>query len=161
MLFIALTLLLSSPPVLGDKLSSVDKNDLTKMCQLVTNGVCLPHNYDKYEAPAVPIDVQVSIAIKQITDVNDVHEGTLGMLMEMSFIWQDSRLLKINANSTIDFGGEKNHRLNPEWERKLWFPDVCISGLQEIRMVEINNWFVGRSKCKLTDTTAFLIVSTI
>ena len=150
MLLIGLLALTLPLPVYGGKLSSVDKHNLAEKCQLVTNGVCLPYSYDKYEAPTVPIDVQVSIAIRQITGVNDVHEGTIGMLVELSFIWQDSRLLKIDANSTIDFGGEKNHRLNPEWERRLWFPDVSISGLQEIRMAEISNWFVGRSKCKLT-----------
>ena len=88
-------------------LLEVDETEVkSQKCSIITKGVCLPGNYDKYRIPQRPLNVKVEIKVEQVTSVNDV-ELTIEFAGFIVFIWQEDRL--IFSNESL------NHGIGTRW----------------------------------------------
>ena len=83
------------------------------------------------------MDVQVSIKLDEITKVDDVLD-TVHMVAYINVGWADNRLIKSGKNETTEsqYSGsmEVVDFVSREWQDKLWLPDLCISGLRDLKM---------------------------
>ena len=86
------------------------------------------------------MDVQVSIKLDEITKVDDVLD-TVHMVAYINVGWADNRLTKsgnyknLTTEPSQDNGSiEKVDFVSLEWQDNLWLPDLCISGLQDLKM---------------------------
>lgn len=120
-----------------------DKNETE--CQIETNGVCMPKGYTKNKIPKIPIKVNVTLLIEQITEVDDDH-GTVDLLAYIYLYWKEERLVlnKSDSDDPIEWGNYIS--LNLEWMEKLWFPDLYIYRMAELKIPEVIEPYKGMIK---------------
>ena len=109
------------------------------------HGVCLPEDYDKHEMPKKPLNVETSISIVQITEIDDTL-STVDILLYLHFKWEDDRLILSNdTNKHIrqTAYGKDSFLLNSDWNQKLWFPDIFIYKMKEINFQRFREDFGG------------------
>ena len=63
------------------------------------NGICLPDNYDTNEVPSKPINIDVTISIVQINEIDDVH-ATVNVIAWLTFEWEDIRVKSKNVTKS-------------------------------------------------------------
>ena len=100
--------------------------------ECLSNGLCLPNNYDKEKSPTQPIHVTVNMDIVQISEVDDAL-GTVEIVLNVVLTWNDNRL--IIKNTTEVKGEEAGYsiapkwlglQVSPEWFKRLWIPPTQI-----------------------------------
>ena len=112
--------------------SIIDSNTTGLEC--LSNGLCLPNNYDKENSPTKPIHVQVIMDIVQISEVDDAL-GTVELVLNVVFHWNDNRLIIKNSTKVKAEETETGYSLAPEWFglevsqawlKRLWVPPTQI-----------------------------------
>ena len=89
-----------------------------------TTGICVTKNYNKRTFPSVPVGIDVSIHITQVTDVDD-NLGTVDFIGYFDFKWIDNRVTLRKGGFSI---------LHEEHYDKLWFPDIYFFEMKDIDM---------------------------
>ena len=117
--------------VSGSNLSTIQ--DLTQQCRISSSGICLPMSYDKHKIPSKPIKIDVKIAVAHISEVDD-ELSTIDVLASLAFLWEDKRLLQLNATETPDDDDVVWHELNLDWEPLLWLPDIHVMGMKQMKI---------------------------
>ena len=123
--FLILFSLISNANSLQDKEKSVKgKNN----CILKTNdGICLSENLNQ-EILTGPVNVDVTIGIVEITDIDDVHNN-----VEMT-AW-----ILVAWNSSA-FQSQQNfsHKyIQKGWQDKIWYPEMEIDRLIDLHLFKI------------------------
>ena len=79
----------------------IDSNSTGLEC--LSNGLCLPNNYEKNNSPTKPIQVLVNMDIIQISEVDDAL-GTVEIVLNVVLRWNDNRLIIKNTTEVKDEG---------------------------------------------------------
>ena len=105
---------------------------------------CLPDSYDKNLCPEKeandPLDVYIHLVIQDIIQIND-YDTTISIKLTIFIGWIDPRLqILSNSSDWIDDGDDENWaKLNPEWIKHLWLPDLDILNMKELKIPEFVN----------------------
>ena len=91
------------------------------MCS--TTGICVPKNYNKRTFPSVPVGIDVSIHVTQVTNVDD-NLGTVDFMGYFDFKWIDNRVTLRKSDPV----------LHEEHYNRLWFPDIYLFEMKDIDM---------------------------
>ena len=122
--------------VAADPSQNLTRND----CAIVTEGYCLPKNYNKLQRPnsSEATNVQVKFTVEQITSVND-DDFTISLAIFLSLYWKEDRLTYIGNDSDIDryLSYRSSIPLGLEWANQLWLPDVYVRKMRSIRKPQI------------------------
>ena len=118
----------------GNTLTTLGKIE-EKECQILTQGFCLPKDYNKNQRPKMneSLNVQVKFLIEQVTAVDD-QEFTVSLLMYLSLYWEDPSVVYIRDKSDTM---PSDIPLNLEWANKLWLPDVFVYKMESVKQPEI------------------------
>ena len=107
----------------------LQNHGLAVRCVCSKSGVCLPKDYDKDGLPSIPVHIDASIDIVQVTEVDDTL-ATVDILEWMDFIWEDNRL---ETNSS-------GKRIANDWIEKFWVPDFFIYRMKSIKMTSLSGF---------------------
>ena len=107
------------------------------------SGVCLPEDYDNHKAPHFPMNVDVTIRVVQITEVND-DSATIELLAWLTFTWVDNRLILMNNREKSNNGFLAMRHLHDEWYNRLWFPDFYWYGFKKYSVPNFRESFQGK-----------------
>ena len=123
--FLILISLISNANSLQDIEKSVKGKD---NCIIKTNdGICLSKNPHQ-EISTGPVNVDVTIGIVEITDIDDVHNN-----VEMT------ALILVAWNSSL-FQSQQNfsHKyIQRGWQDKIWYPEMEIDRLVDLQLFKI------------------------
>ena len=120
---VLLICLLVSPGVQGDK----------EPASLCSSSVCIPSTYNKMDMPnsgqvnKEPFQVGVSMFLLDIYKIN-YEDFTMDLSVYVKFSWIDNRL-EINKTLIVD----EDIEIDVDFIEKLWFPDIYIYDLKEMR----------------------------
>ena len=89
----------------------------------------LPQNYSKSQPPTKPILIKVDFFIRQVRQVNDVHQF-FEMDMAYNLNWVDKRLM--NDEDTLE-----KMILDKDQFMLLWRPDVYIYNMRSNNLLEV------------------------
>ena len=92
-----------------------------------TTGICVPKNYNKRTFPSVPVGIDVSIHVTQVTNVDD-NLGTVDFMGYFDFKWIDNRVTLRKSDPV----------LHKEHYDMLWFPDIYLFEMKDIDMPNFN-----------------------
>ena len=95
------------------------------------NGIYLPKNYDTNEVPSKPINIDVTISIVQINEIDDVH-ATVNFIAWLTFEWEDIRVKSKNGTKSEERGYLKGLQLDKAQKEKLWTPDTYYYKLKDL-----------------------------
>ena len=98
------------------------------------NGICLSENYDINKIPSKPINIDVTISIVQINEINDL-KATVDVIAWMTYEWEDIHVVSRNGTTSMD-GGFISGLLDNIWFKKLWTPTIYYYRLKEISLTE-------------------------
>ena len=95
------------------------------------NGICLPENYDTTEVPSKPINIDVTISIVQINEIDDVH-ATVSIIAWLTFEWEDIRVKSKNGTESEERGYLNGLLVDKAQREKLWTPDTYYYKLKDL-----------------------------
>ena len=98
------------------------------------NGICLSENYDINKIPSKPINIDVTISIVQINEIDDL-KSTVDIIAWMTYEWEDIHVVSRNCATSMD-GGYISGLLDNSWFKKLWAPTIYYYKLKEISLTE-------------------------
>ena len=98
------------------------------------NGICLSENYDINKIPSKPINIDVTISIVQINEIDDL-KSTVDVIAWMTYEWKDIHVVSRNGTTSMD-GGYISGFLDNSWFKKLWTPTIYYYRLKEISLTE-------------------------
>jgi len=89
---------------------------------LCASGVCLPENYNKLDMPVESIEIDVSLKLMDIYEINqDDFTMKISLFMELS--WIDNRLILTEGDNTSYIN------LDVDFVKNIWIPDLFIYDL--------------------------------
>ena len=129
---------------IGGELRHNQEANITANCS--SNGICFPRDYNKYRLPSELININVTIKLVQVTEIDDIL-GTIDIQAYLTFEWIDNRLTLRNEafenmeNTNDDWSHSRE--IYEEWAEKLWTPNIFIYELKEITTPEFNKHYRG------------------
>ena len=105
------------------------------------NGICLSENYDINKIPSKPINIDVTISIVQINEIDDL-KSTVDIIAWMTYEWEDIHVVSRNVTTSMD-RGYISGLLDNSWLRKLWIPNIYYYRLKGISLTESLGSSVG------------------
>ena len=106
-------------------------------------GICLLKDYNQYKSPSLPLEVDTSIRIRQLTKVKD-SQAYVEFAGWLIWTWTDDRIIvddQVDGSSMCqEWMGALRCRI--PWQElynggilsKIWYPDITIVQLKEIEM---------------------------
>ena len=85
------------------------------------------------EDPITPIEVQLTMKILQISEVND-NLGTVYFSAIFYFEWKDTRITNKNASESSASGYGFTLK---NWEDRVWYPYIYIKDLKDFEVYQI------------------------
>ena len=119
-------------------------NESLKSMTCYNNGICFSEDYDKNKIPSKPINIDVTISIVQINQVDDLH-ATVDIKAWITSEWKDHRITSRNHSGSRDGGYLTGHLLNTTWLEKLWTPDIYFYRLKAVDFSGSRKTSVGSS----------------
>ena len=108
-------------------------------------GICLLKDYNQYKSPSLPLEVDASIRIRQLTRVKD-SQAYVEFAGWLIWTWTDDRIIledQAEGSSMCQesFGALRCRIPWPEMFNdgilsKIWYPDITIVQLKEIEMTD-------------------------
>ena len=104
---------------------------------------CLPKDYKKDIRPDTadnPLDIFLHLDIKDIIRVND-YDTTITLKLTLSIGWKENRLEILPESQDWIFEEDEYDwtKLNPNWLKYLWIPDVEIVNIKELKTASVFN----------------------
>ena len=125
--------------ILSNFMGGYSQEDGTlKKCS--TNGVCLPNNYDKFQMPSNPINIDVGIVLNQISKVDD-EMSMVEIQAHLIYDWKDYRLF-LSSNAHHEKGDFTDNKINgwyllhEDWYVYLWNPEIYVEQLEEVEITK-------------------------
>ena len=130
-----------------EELASIECDSLTHDHNFTCfdNGICLSENYDINKIPTKPINIDMTISIVQINEIDDV-KATLDVIAWMTYEWEDIHVVSINDTKSLD-GGYISGLLDNSWFGKLWTPDIYYYRLKGISVNQAGGGFTAGELC--------------
>ena len=107
-------------------------------------GICLLKDYNQYKSPGLPLEVDASIRIRQLTRVKD-SQAYVEFAGWLIWTWADDRIILDDRDGSSmcqeSFGALRCRIPWPEMFNdgilsKIWYPDITIVQLKEIEMTD-------------------------
>ena len=110
-------------------------------CYILTNDICLPDTYNKYQPPKTQIEVEIGMRIEQVTKVNDA-DATVDLVAYTTYSWEEGRLIHsdVTENKTV---------LNIGWLDELWLPNIYFYRMKLLKMPKTLQPNTGTNKAFL------------
>ena len=80
---------------------------------LCASGVCLPEDYNKLDMPVEPIEIEISLKLLDIYEINE-EDFTMKISLFMELTWVDNRLI-LNVNDNTSY-----INLDVDFVKNLW-----------------------------------------
>ena len=129
-------------------LKSISSENLYEKClddggQKITDSVCVPKDHDKYSIPQSPLDINASIALKSIQNVDPLNYGITG-LMWVWTTWKDPKLVANKSQDSRDFKPVHENVLNFIWSHDMFvyhlikYEDLTTKSKDVVHIANIN-----------------------
>ena len=107
--------------------------NVSQDCSVLSNGICLPHSYNKLKEPQDFLEVKVKVQVEQISEIDD-YLATADLFAWLTLSWPENRLMIANQSDQLPSGDHPDYfHLEEEWLYRLWLPDIYIMSLKELR----------------------------